>query len=153
MTKLSTYFVLICSRIVFYTLPIMNTCKTNSLAYLLYNHACNTKFRNTLERVVRSYRQYIVLTTKPITRRQTAAIRTIMAYQLSNTGGHISKCMCIYIYLDDIWRKKIHNILKRPRECLLFTKKETKLTVCCSLLIHDCTTFTSRENVLNENTV
>jgi len=28
-----------------------------------------------------------------------------------------------------------------------------KLTVVYSLLIHDCTTFTYRENVLNENTV
>jgi len=28
-----------------------------------------------------------------------------------------------------------------------------KLTLVYSLLIHDCTTFTSRENVLNENIV
>jgi len=32
-------------------------------------------------------------------------------------------------------------------------KQKRKLTVFYSLLIYDCTTFTSRENVLNENTV
>ena len=32
-------------------------------------------------------------------------------------------------------------------------KQRWKLTVVYSLLIHDCTTFTSREKVLNENTV
>jgi len=42
-------------------------------------------------------------------------------------------------------------ILKRSRECS-FTQTR-KLTVFYSLLIHDCTTFTLRQNVLKENTV
>ena len=45
------------------------------------------------------------------------------------------------------------NILIRPRDYLLYTKKETHIIVIYSPLNHDCTTFTSRKNVLNENTV
>ena len=40
--------------------------------------------------------------------------------------------------------------LKRSRDCLLYIQKETVIN---SPLKHNCTTFTSRENVLIENTV
>jgi len=47
------------------------------------------------------------------------------------------------LYLVSIYQK---TILNGP-----YTQRR-KLTVVYSLLIHDCTTFTSRKNVLNENT-
>ena len=49
--------------------------------------------------------------------------------------------MMLYIY----YSKNGHMIVS-------YTQRR-KLTVVYSLLIHDCTTFTSRENVLNKNTV
>ena len=36
---------------------------------------------------------------------------------------------------------------------IVFYTQRRQLTVVYSLLIHDCTTYTSHENVLNENTV
>jgi len=39
---------------------------------------------------------------------------------------------------------KLIMFLKRSRDCLLYTKMETNCSY--SLLIHDCTSFTSREN-------
>jgi len=45
-----------------------------------------------------------------------------------------------------------NNITLKSKNVIVFYTQKRKLTVVYLLLIHDCTTFTSRENVLNENT-
>ena len=54
--------------------------------------------------------------------------------------------------IDEHFQLVISFILKRARDCLLNTKKETN-RVFIYTIKYDCTTFTSRLNVLNENTV
>ena len=44
-----------------------------------------------------------------------------------------------------------HNSKNGP--VIVSYKQRSKLTVVYSLLIHDCTTFNSRDNIINENTV
>ena len=54
------------------------------------------------------------------------------------------KCKCVIHMLKERFENGPVNVSYTQRR---------KLTVVYALLIHDCTTFTSRENVLNENTV
>ena len=49
-------------------------------------------------------------------------------------------------------RQSSHTIFLNGPEIVSYTQRR-KLTVVYLLLIHYCTTFTSRENALNENTV
>ena len=49
-------------------------------------------------------------------------------------------------------RQSSHTIFLNGPEIVSYTQRR-KLTVVYSLLNHNCTTFTSRVNVLNENTV